>query len=49
MRTNFIENGQFPLERGNDGRHAGIARRGWSAVFHDQIPSKRIPCPAART
>ena len=46
VRPNLIENGEFPLERGNDGGHAGLARRGWSAVFHDQIPSKRKPCPA---
>lgn len=28
MRTDLVENGKFAFERGNDGRHAGIARRG---------------------
>lgn len=45
MRADLVENGEFTLERGNDGRHAGIARHSWREVFHGKNPDQARTLP----
>lgn len=44
VRADLVEHGKLPFERGENGRHTGIARRGRSEVFQSQIPIRREPC-----
>lgn len=44
MCPDLVKHGKLAFKRGENGRHAGVARCGRGEVFHNQIPFKREPC-----